>query len=579
MNNMKKIYLLLVLLMSSIAMSYSAKADVILNATNFPDANFRAKVATLTGVAEGGTITDSLISATTAINCRNSNIADLTGIEHFTALTSLNCELNQLTSIDVSHNTALKSLNVSANNLTGLNVTANTALDSLSCYNNQLTALNVTQNTSLVSLNCKFNQLTALDVTLNTALTYLNCSINQLPSLNVTLNTALRTLDCSNNSHISALDVTHNTALVTLSCSNDSLTALDVTLNTALETLNCGNNKLHSLDVTHNGALKNLTCFSNSITTLNLSQNPYLIQLYCNNNPMPVLDVTHNTHLSDFNCGNIGVSTLDLSHNTELLKLDCQINNLKKLDLAANTSLSALYCGSNMLTTLDLSHNTTLQTLTCINNMLAAIDLSHNTALTAFNAKNNGRKIKVYTYLRSEANGGGLGYYVPLEDQNDTIKSVAALIDSAGQSGDTAFDLSKAVGGSWTGCTTGTLDGVTVLYLDASLKKITYNYNTSFTGSAPMWTTDNSATSPNTNFFLTWDTKGIITGVDGVESSDVNVYTTAGMINIGGSFNGKVNVYNLRGQQVYCGNSSEIEVPAGMYIVKVDGTVHKVLVK
>jgi hypothetical protein len=64
-----------------------------------------------------------------------------------------------------------------------------------------------------------------------------------------------------------------------------------------------------------------------------------------------------------------------------------------------------------------------------------------------------------------------------------------------------------------------------------------------------------------------------------VDSNDVSVYTTAGAINIGGSFDGNVDVYNMRGQQVYCGTDSEIAVPAGMYVVKVNDKAHKVLVR
>jgi hypothetical protein len=69
------------------------------------------------------------------------------------------------------------------------------------------------------------------------------------------------------------------------------------------------------------------------------------------------------------------------------------------------------------------------------------------------------------------------------------------------------------------------------------------------------------------------------TGVENINSSNVKVTSSNEVININGSFNGNVNVYNIGGQQVYCGTESEIAVPAGMYIVKVDGAVHKVLVK
>jgi Leucine-rich repeat (LRR) protein len=56
------------------------------------------------------------------------NISNLTGIEAFTALTYLDCRVNQLTSLDVSQNTALTLLSCEGNQLTSLDVSQNTAL-------------------------------------------------------------------------------------------------------------------------------------------------------------------------------------------------------------------------------------------------------------------------------------------------------------------------------------------------------------------------------------------------------------------------------------------------------------------
>ena len=64
------------------------------------------------------------------------------------------------------------------------------ALRYLDCNNNQLTSLDVTKNTALTTLSCGGNQLSSLDVTKNTALTSLSCS-GQLTSLDVTKNTKL----------------------------------------------------------------------------------------------------------------------------------------------------------------------------------------------------------------------------------------------------------------------------------------------------------------------------------------------------------------------------------------------------
>ena len=145
---------LFVLLLAAVCCTAISKADVVLDETNFPDANFRAAITNITGVAEDGTLTDATIAEVTSLSLDSKSISTLKGIEYFTALKYLDCMSNQLTTLDMSNNTALISLN---------------------CYNNKLTSLVVSNNTALTSLVCSSNQLTSLDVSNNTALTYLVC--------------------------------------------------------------------------------------------------------------------------------------------------------------------------------------------------------------------------------------------------------------------------------------------------------------------------------------------------------------------------------------------------------------------
>ena len=105
----KKIFTLMFAL---VEIATTAQAQVVLNETNFPDAIFRKALGSTLGISEGDEITAEKIAATTSLNVSYKGIANLTGIEHFTALTELNCTRNLLTSIDVSKNTALKTLGV-----------------------------------------------------------------------------------------------------------------------------------------------------------------------------------------------------------------------------------------------------------------------------------------------------------------------------------------------------------------------------------------------------------------------------------------------------------------------------------
>ena len=251
-----------------------ARADVTINATNFPDENFRNWLLEQY-YGSDGVITDDEIAEIKEIYVINTSIASLKGIEFFKALTGLYCFNNQLTSLDVSKNTALKEL---------------------ACHNNQLTSLDVSKNTALTVLSCFDNQLTSLDMSGCTALTELHCYNNQLTSLDVSGFTALTTLRCYTN-QLTSLDVSKNTLLTELSCDNNQLTSLNVSGCTALKSLYCYNNQLTSLNVSGCTALKSLYCHNNQLTSLDVSKNTALIYLACSDNQLASLDVSKNTAL------------------------------------------------------------------------------------------------------------------------------------------------------------------------------------------------------------------------------------------------------------------------------------------
>ena len=247
-------------LLPALALAEGA-ADVAIDEANFPDANFRTYVASF-DKDNNKHLTSAELAEVKDMTLISKSIGDLTGIEHFTALTKLLCQKNQLTSLDLSKNTALEELDCGDNQLTSLDVSANTALKQLYCMNNPLTALDVSKNTSLTDLNCINTQRASLDVSANTALTSLLCGENQLTSL----------------------DVSKNTALTSLRCAKNQLASLNVSKNTALEDLDFRWNQLTSLDVSKNAALKDLDCRWNQLTSLDLSANPELSFSHCSPN-------------------------------------------------------------------------------------------------------------------------------------------------------------------------------------------------------------------------------------------------------------------------------------------------------
>jgi len=226
--------------------------------TSIPDANFEQELINLgydTG-SPNGTVLTANINTITSLDVDFKNISDLTGIEDFSALTSLWCQSNLLTN---------------------LNVSQNTSLINLSCHLNQITSLDITQNTALTFLRCQFNLLTSLDVTQNTALTFLDVLHNQITSLDLSQNTVLEELICFEN-QLSSLDLTQNIVLTALTCKSNLLNSLDLSQNTSLTWLDFANNQLTCLNL-KNGNNSNLTLYNGignpNLTCIEVDNVPY----------------------------------------------------------------------------------------------------------------------------------------------------------------------------------------------------------------------------------------------------------------------------------------------------------------
>ena len=179
-----------------------------------------------------------------------------------------------------------------------------------------------------------------------------------------------------NGTNLTAIDPSHNTQLTELWCENNNLSSLNVSKNTQLTRLGCGGNILSSLDVSHNTQLTGLGCSSNTLTSLDVSKNTQLTKLDCYSNTLSSLDVSQNTQLTRLGCSNNRLSNLDVSHNTQLTSLSCSNNRLSNLDVSHNTQLTWLFCNNNNLSNLDISHNTQLTWLYCHGNNFstAALD-------------------------------------------------------------------------------------------------------------------------------------------------------------------------------------------------------------
>ncbi|WP_165583304.1 hypothetical protein [Aquimarina atlantica] len=245
----------------------TVKLNDIVGDINFADLNFKKALLKHTNpiidTNTDGVITLEEAKVVTKMDVGRKSITDLSGIEYFTALTTLNCSSN--------------------NNLTILDLSKNIALTELDCSSNDITTLDVSKNIELTKLNCNDNDLTSVDVSKNVKLNFLNTSQNPLIDLDISKNTVLETLGYGDeNSPLTTLDISKNAKLSTLFIGYTDLTSIDLSNNTELTRLAFLFSNMTTLDLSHNTALTHLDFLACTINTLDLSNNVALTNLACN---------------------------------------------------------------------------------------------------------------------------------------------------------------------------------------------------------------------------------------------------------------------------------------------------------
>ena len=277
--------------------------------TYVPDVIFESFLES-NGMGDGIAFNDSVltgnINTVTYLGISGLNIADLTGIEDFTALTLLYCHNNPLTSIDVSQNLALIEFRCSNNQLTSLDVSSNLALTDLNFDNNQLTSIDVSQNTALTKLSFYDNQLTSLDVSANINLEELTAQYNQLTSLDLSNNLALTFFESANN-QLTSLDLRNHTLqnLYFYNANNPNLFCIDVDNPTlALILLSNSNIGTASFDTNCSSALG---CIDS--TACNYDNTATIANNSCSYLPITLND-------DQVTCSNFSDASLTVNYNT-----------------------------------------------------------------------------------------------------------------------------------------------------------------------------------------------------------------------------------------------------------------------
>ncbi len=416
--------------------------------TVIPDANFEAALEALgyDDFSNDGQVPTELIEVVTSLTISNSNIADLTGIEDFTALQALNANNNDLTEINTTTLVNLQSLWFNNNDIAAVDLTTNILLSDIRCNHNNLTELDTALLPNLIKVYAESNQINALDFSNNSVLAMLFIDTNDLVSLDLTNNTALTHLDVKGND-LEFLDVRNGnntsitefeTQLNNLNCilvddvaysevnwinidattnftlSYCNYTAIpDANFEAALEALEYDDissdgqvpTALINGVITLNVSSKNISDFTgiedftslthlesgfNSITSIDLSNNLLLEEFSANNCNLTSIDITGLNFLEKLQVNENQISAIDLSTNTNLVNLNVRDNLLSNIDITSNIALVVIDCGENDdLTTVNFSNNSQLKEVEIANAPgLTSVDLSQNQNLEYLDVSN-----------------------------------------------------------------------------------------------------------------------------------------------------------------------------------------------
>lgn len=369
---------------------------------NIPDANF--KNALLNHIPVINTNNDGEIQVSEAIaftglmKVTSKNIVDMTGVQAFVNMTSLDCQHNPITILPTNGLNGLRELNCSYVSLTSLNLNNLPALLKFTCDYSSLTLLTISNLPELSQISCHDNQLITLSINNAPKITQIECYRNQLTSFTLTPLIFPVTINCAVN-RLTTLPLVSTPRIYNLNCSNNQLSSLPLNNLNSLSYLNCGNNLLSSLTFSNPAVLRSLYCGNNLLTSLaaNITS---LNVLFCNNNQLTSLPPGMNA-LTHLDCSNNLISAFSVDNSNSLQILRFANNLCTSFSLSNKPLLNEIICDSNKLSTFSISNMPALTYIECQANQIDAISLSNFPALMELRLAHNQLKSIQLTNLPS----------------------------------------------------------------------------------------------------------------------------------------------------------------------------------
>ena len=445
-DNKKTITRWLILAILAFNCSMAAMAQNInINATTFPDLNFRNWVLSQSYGADGE-LTPTEINNVTTIEIQNLGITNIQGIEFFTALTTLrlgnsgsntnsipNVDLSALNNLQkfygrksgITHltlptdKTALIEVYLQDNpNLTGtLDFTGFTGLQKFYSENSNIEKLIFDGCTSMNFNSSSFNEnLKYIDIS-NCITTSFSKGTIQLETFIAKNCTSLNNLTL-NKSTVKYIDISGCTAFTSFSYkganAKDNYNPLETFIArdcTNIKTLDIHNNSLTSVDVTGCTQLQNLNYPGNLLTYVDLSTNTELLKVEASNNLFSDLgvDPAIHTKLQKIIANRAGYASYHKALTFPVLtqmqlnggayvRLDKSTGEYKEMNEQSGhvsmliseiqhiehmPNIDKLLCRDNNLSVLKLHANTLLQEIELRHNRFLTLDLSNNTSVTS----------------------------------------------------------------------------------------------------------------------------------------------------------------------------------------------------
>lgn len=198
--------------------------------------------------------------------CKQSDVNDLTGIDNFTGLQTIDLRVNNVHSVDLNF----------APNLEYVTLVDISDDDSVGLEDVQIHDLD-----SLIVLAIIFSNLKSIDVTHASNLEFLSIRESQLQG---------------------ALDLRGNPNLQKLACIDGNITSVlfDPADNFILDNILMNNQKLGSIDLSNLKGLVYAFMNNNELKQLDVSENAKLERLQVNNNELAELDFSSNENITEF---------------------------------------------------------------------------------------------------------------------------------------------------------------------------------------------------------------------------------------------------------------------------------------